>query len=411
MTEDLQELLDLVVDVWNQGFLGINVGRLLTALGIIVAFLIFRHVFTRLIMGRLEHQAARTKSRLDDDAVQALAPPIRFVPLVIGVFIAVGYLDFRDDIGAIADNVLRSLVVFNLFWFLFAAVAPFSFVFTRLERIFTRPMVEWLVKAVKVGIVFIGGAIILELWGIEVGPILAGAGLVGVAVALGAQDLFKNLIAGILVIAEKRFQPGDWVRVDGVVEGVVETIGFRSTRVRRFDKAPVYVPNAKLSDNAVTNFSDMTHRRIFWMIGVEYRTTVEQLREIRDGIESYILDNEDFAQPDEVSTFVRIDSFNDSSIDIMLYCFTRTTNWGEWLEIKERLAYHIMDVVLGAGAGFAFPSQSLYVEALPDDRPETFVPPQEDGGGSPSESKTPNGGQGRAEAAEVNEPPGPSESE
>ena len=396
-----------MVDIWTRGFLGIEVGRLLIALGIIVGFLIFRHFFTQVIMGRLHRWAESTESTLDDEAIEALAPPIRFIPLVIGIFIAIGYLDIRSSVGEVADNILRSLVVFTIFWLLFAAVGPFSFVFTKLERVFTRPMVEWLVKAVKIGIAFIGGAIILELWGIEVGPILAGAGLLGVAVALGAQDLFKNLIAGILVIAEKRFQPGDWVRVDGVVEGTVETIGFRSTRVRRFDKAPVYVPNAKLSDNAVTNFSEMTHRRIYWVIGVEYRTTVEQLREIRDGIESHIIDNADYAQPDEVSTFVRIDSFNDSSIDIMLYCFTKTTNWGEWLAIKERLAYHIMDVVHGAETGFAFPSQSLYVESLPDDRPETFVPP-EDGERPPRDEATRSGsGQGRQEAAELNEKPGP----
>ena len=412
MTEDLREFWNLVTDIWTQGFLGIEIGRLLIALGILVGFLIFRHFFTQIVMARLHRWAKGTESTLDDEAIEALAPPIRFIPLVIGIFVAVGYLDFRDGVGEVADNILRSLVVFTIFWLLFAAVGPFSFVFTKLERIFTRPMVEWLVKAVKIGIAFIGGAIILELWGIEVGPILAGAGLLGVAVALGAQDLFKNLIAGILVIAEKRFHPGDWIRVDGVVEGTVETIGFRSTLVRRFDKAPVYVPNAKLSDNAVTNFSEMAHRRIYWVIGVEYRTTVEQLREIRDGIESHVIGNPDYAQPDEVSTFVRIDSFNDSSIDIMLYCFTKTTNWGEWLEIKEKLAYHIMDVVQGAGTGFAFPSQSLYVESLPEDRPETFVPP-EDGAEKSSAGSTREGsarsgsGKGRKEAAELNEKPGP----
>ena len=143
-------------------------------------------------------------------------------------------------------------------------------------------------------------------------------------------------------------------------------IGFRTTTVRRFDRAPVYVPNARLADNAVTNFTRMSHRRIRWMLGVEYRTTLEQLREIRDGIERYILDSDEFANPDEVATFVRIDSFNDSSIDILLYCFTRTTVWGEWLEIKERLACRIKEIVEGAGAGFAFPSRSLYLENTGD---------------------------------------------
>ena len=154
----------------------------------------------------------------------------------------------------------------------------------------------------------------------------------------------------------------------------METIGFRSTMVRRFDKAPVHVPNAKLSDNAVINFSSMTHRRIYCMIAVEYRTTVEQLRQIRDRIEDHIGGSDDFAKPPEVPTFVRVDRFSDSSIDIMVYCFTKTILWGEWLIIKEKLAYRIKEIVEGAGAGFAFPSQSVYVESLPAGTPEQFVP-------------------------------------
>jgi MscS family membrane protein len=153
--------------------------------------------------------------------------------------------------------------------------------------------------------------------------------------------------------------------VDGIVEGTVEAIGFRTTTIRRFDKAPVFVPNSKLADNAVVNFTRMTHRRIYWKIGLVYDTSIPQLRAVRDRIESYILTNDDFAKPSEVSTFVRIDSFNDSSIDLMLYCFTKTTDWGEWLEIKETLALEIKDIVQNAGSNFAFPSQSIYLENIP----------------------------------------------
>jgi MscS family membrane protein len=231
------------------------------------------------------------------------------------------------------------------------------------------------VSFLHIAVVFIGAATILEIWGIRVGPILAGLGLFGVAVALGAQDLFKNLIAGVLVIAEKRMRVGDWIMVDGIVEGTVEHIGFRSTLVRRFDKAPVYVPNANLSDNAVTNFSEMTHRRIKWMIGIEYDATIGQLRAIRDGIEAHILNDAAFASPADVATFVRIDRFSDSSIDILLYCFTNTTNWGEWLKVKESLAYKIKEIVEAEGTGFAFPSQSLYIQTVPGEVAELFVPP------------------------------------
>jgi MscS family membrane protein len=373
--KSLEDFWSLVVEVWQHGLLGIDIGRILVALGIFLGFLILRRLFSRFVIARLKRWAEKSSTRLDNKIVAALEGPIRFIPVVMGAFFAVQYLQLTGLFSTVADNIVRSLVVLNIFWAFYQSVDPLSFLLGRLEKVFTHAMVEWLVKAIKAAFVFIGAATVLEVWGIEVGPLIAGLGLFGVAVALGAQDLFKNLIAGILIIAEKRFSNGDWIRVDGIVEGTVESIGFRSTRIRRFDKAPVQVPNTNLSDNAVTNFSAMTHRRIYWTIGVEYRTTVEQLRKVRDEIESYVLESPDFAKPPEVATFVRIDAFSDSSIDIMLYCFTKTTVWGEWLEIKERLACRIKEIVEGAGTGFAFPSRSLYVETLPSETPEAFVPP------------------------------------
>ena len=372
----LNNFWTLIVDVWQTGLMGIDIGRLVTAVCIFAVFLILRRLFTRFVLSSLKGMARKTSTDIDDRAIDALENPIRFIPLVLGIFFVFEYLDFPGTFDTIGDNLVRSLIAFAIFWALYRLVDPFSQFLNHLEKFFTATMVEWLVKAIRATFIFIGTATILQIWGIEVGPILAGLGLFGVAVALGAQDLFKNLIAGLLIIAEKRFNKGDWIRVDGTVEGTVESIGFRSTVVRRFDKAPVFVPNARLSDSAVTNFSSMTHRRIYWKIGVEYRTSVDQLRSIRDAIESYVANNDAFANPPDVVRFVRIDSFSDSSIDIMLYCFTRTTNWGEWLEIKEQLAYAIKEIVEGAGSAFAFPSQSLYIEATPDDSPETFLPPE-----------------------------------
>jgi len=157
------------------------------------------------------------------------------------------------------------------------------------------------------------------------------------------------------------------------VEGTVEHIGFRSTTIRQFDKAPVYVPNAAFADTPVINFSRMTHRRIKWAIGVEYRTTKEQLAYIRDEIEAYLWTNDDFAKPPEAALLVYVDTFNSSSIDFLVYCFTRTTNWEQWLQAKERLAYRIMEIVRAAGTDFAFPSSTLYVQE--QDPPEPFTPP------------------------------------
>ena len=367
----LQDFIDLVREVWEDGVFGIQITDTLLALLVFAAFLLFRNLLTRFVVAACKRAAARTEVTIDERVVEALEQPIRFVPVVMGVFFATSIVQVESGTEAFFRTVNRSLVAFTLFWSFYRLVDPVGHVLMHARGILTRSMIEWIQKAARVAFVALGAATILEMWGIAVAPIIAGLGLFGVAVALGAQDLFKNLISGLFVIGERRFHPGDWIHVDGVVEGIVEDIGFRTTTVRRFDKAPVFVPNSKLSDTAVTNFSRMTHRRIRWILGVEYRTSLEQLREIRDGIERYLLESPEFAHPPEVPTFVRIDAFGDSSIDILLYAFTRTTHWGEWLEIKERLAYEIKKIVEGAGAGFAFPSRSLYLETLPD-APEVF---------------------------------------
>ncbi len=376
--QDLQKFWELVVEVWQDGIVGIDVGRILVALAILFVFFVLRGLIARFLVAWLRSLTKRTNWSVDDQIVDAIAPPLRAVPVVFGIFVAGNYLQFDGVVDEIAQNVTRSLIAVVIFWTMARAVEPLSNAFTALEHLLGRELIDWIIKAMRFAVIVIGAATILQIWGIEIGPIIAGAGLLGVAVALGAQDLFKNLIAGILILAEKRFRKGDWIRVDGVVEGIVEAIGFRSTVVRRFDKAPVLVPNAQLSDTAVTNFSEMTYRRIYWHIGVEYRTTIDQLRTIRDEIARYIDENEDFVDASETSTFVRIDRFNDSSIDILVYCFTRTTVWGEWLEAKEGLAYAIKEIVEDAGTSFAFPSTSIYLESTPDDRPETFVPPSSD---------------------------------
>lgn len=372
--EKLKQFWLLVLDIWDKGVFETSFGRIFVALSIILLALLVRNLFVRLIIGWFHRMAKKTRTRFDDDALAVLERPMAFIPLVVGIYLAVDYLAFSGGLKIFADRLVRSLIVLVIFWAFRNLVVPFSTILRQLERYFTASMVDWLIKAIRVALIFIGVATVLEIWGIRIGPIIAGLGLFGVAVALGAQDLFKNLISGILIIAEKRFNPGDWIKVDGEVEGTVEDIGFRSTLIRQFDKAPVYVPNAKLSDNSLINYSKMSHRRIYWMIGVEYRTTVDQLRQIRDGIEAYIRECDAFDTSPAVPTFVRIDRFNDSSIDILIYCFTRTTLWGEWLAIKESLAYEIKRIIQAAGTAFAFPSQSVYVKRMPSDMPEVLAP-------------------------------------
>ena len=144
---------------------------------------------------------------------------------------------------------------------------------------------EWIISALKVILFILGFSAVLEIWGIKVAPIIAGLGLFGVAVALGAQDLFKNLISGVLVLVEKRFKKGDVIVIDGIIEGVVEKIGFRSTAIRRFDKSLCFIPNNQFAENAVTNISKISNRRINWLIGLEYKSSTKQLKSVCSDIE------------------------------------------------------------------------------------------------------------------------------
>ena len=381
--ESLSQFIKLVIEVWRDGYAGVDFGRYLTAIIIFLVFLFLRRMFSRFVLARIEAFAQRTKNDIDRKVLAALKGPLTFIPIVMGFFFATQYLDVKGSLDIVFEKATRSMIVFTFFWASFRLLDQFSYLVfgaTKLNAKLHSALLSWISNILKVLVAAIGAAAILEIWGINVGTLIAGLGLFGVAVALGAQDLFKNLIAGILILAESRFKNGDWIKVAGVAEGTVESIGFRSTRIRRFDKAPVVLPNTALSDNPVINFSQMTYRRIYWVLGVEYGTSVDQLKTIRDGIEKLVSDTNIFVSAEQASTFVRIDSFNASSIDIMLYCFTQTTDWGEWLKIKEQLAFDIKEVVENAGSSFAFPSTSLYVEKLPEalgnpeDTPSQLMP-------------------------------------
>lgn len=370
----------IVLEVWQQGFLGIDLGKIALAVIIFSIFFALRKKITNLILAHAERLAQKLNSETALKIINSLRAPLKMIPVILGTFLAIDYLNLDDGaLKIIADRTIRTLIACNLFWAFYVSITPLTKLLEPLKRVLTSEIIEWLVKTVKFLVVFFNIATVLEIWGINVGALIAGIGLFGIAGALGAQDLVKNLISGVLIIAEKRFRVGDWILVDGVVEGTVEQIGFRSTLIRRFDKAPVFVPNANLADAAVTNFSEMTYRRIFFHIGLVYSTTIEQLKKIRQRIEDYITTNPDFVSQANIPLFVRIDRFNNSSVDLMLYCFTKTKVWGEWLTIKEELTLEIKKIVEEEKTAFAFPSQSVYLENLPilGEKPEIFVPPSQ----------------------------------
>jgi len=350
----------LFLEVWKKGILGVDIFQVLIGLGIFLIFLLFRGLISKVIIGRLKKIAKRTTNKLDDTFVQAMEGPARFFPIVIGFFIASYYLEFSPESQSFIDNVNKSLITILIFWLIHQLIQPVTYLLGGLEKVLTKELIGWIVKALKILIFILGAAAVLELWGIKIGPIIAGLGLVGVAVALGAQDLFKNLISGILVLVEKRFKVGDWIIVENIIEGIVERIGFRSTVVRKFDKSLAIIPNFQFAENAVINVSATTNWIISWVITLQYNTTVEQLKKVRDEIEKYITTHKDYKT--SLGHAVRVDKFSDSSIDMYIRCFTVTDDWDEWLKVKERLAIEIKQIVEKNNASFAFPSQSIYVE-------------------------------------------------
>ena len=372
--ETFNSFTDLFLDVWNNGVFGINATDIIVSLLIFLLFYLLRRLIARFILNRLSRIVSKTSNQIDDAVIEVLDGPLKFLPVVLGFFIASSYLDVSDNNQDFLDLLNRSLITIFIFWLLHQLIIPFSFVIKNFESKISKPLVDWTLKGLKILVIVLGSVAILELWGIRVGPVIAGLGLFGVAVALGAQDLFKNLISGIMILMEKRFTVGDVILVSGEVEGVVEQIGFRSTLVRRFDSTPVMVPNYKFAEQSVTNYTRRHHRRIRWLIGLEYRTSIDQLKNIRDEINNLIEKDDNFAKNQNASFYVRIDSFSDSSIDMLVQTFTVTNEWAEFLKIKENLAVKIIEIVENNEAGFAFPSQSLYVEKLSDEKTEIFNP-------------------------------------
>ena len=351
---------DAFFELINVNLLGLNLGQYLIFFVLILISVVFNSLIANIIVNRLKFFVRKTVNKIDDKLFDALIPPCKLLPLVIVFFILSAYFDKDSNISFYFIKINNSLVTIFVFWFMHQLLIPFSIFFSRLEKTLSKAAVSWIINSIKYLIIFLGIAALLETWGIKVGPIIAGLGLLGVAVALGAQDLFKNLISGILVLVEKRFKIGDWILVDGIIEGIVEKIGFRSTTIRKFDKSLAIIPNFQFAENAVINVSETSNWLISWVITLQYDTTVEQLKTIRDEIENHINKSDDFNT--SIGVAVRVDKFSDSSIDMYVRCFTKTDSWNEWLSVKERLAIEIKQIVENNKASFAFPSQSIYVE-------------------------------------------------
>lgn len=337
--------------------------RVLAALAVpVVAWLIRKPVADALIK-LCKAIAKGVGFAVSEQVEKSVRPAIMVFVVAFGALVAHENIRLPEPYFGIVANLLVSVSVAAVFAAAYSLCKyiPEYFKEKRTKRV--PEQISWVVRVAQFIVVFVGVAAVFRVWGVDIGPVLAGMGLAGAAVALAAQDFLKNMLAGFSNAAERRFREGDWVRVEGVVEGTVESVDLRSTTVRRFDKAPVYVPNSELADKLLINFSRCPHRRIRWTISLTYTTSIDVLRKIRDNIESYIDDDDRFVPADRAARYVRIDSFNDSSIDMLVQCFSQSNVWADYLEAKEALALSIKSIVAEARGQFAFPSRSVYMEA------------------------------------------------
>ena len=324
-------------------------------------FRIQPHIHISVILNAFTKLANKTDSKIDDEILNALRKPIGLVPITIAIYVCTLILPLSGVIGDIATNIVKAFVIFTIFSVLANSVKP---IFEALSTSswLTASMQMWLERASKFIVWIIGIAIILDIFGIQIGPLVAGLGLFSVAVALGAQDLFKNLISGLLIIGENRFQPGDRIEVPGSLHGMVEDIGFRSTLVRMFDTAPMLVPNKDLSDVKVINHGNMEYRRISWTLNLIYSTTQEQLAKICGEITNFINTSDEFVINPNQESFARTDELASSSIDVRVLCYTEPVGLTDFSKIKQNLIFEIIKIVRNNGSEFAYPSTSVYVE-------------------------------------------------
>jgi MscS family membrane protein len=354
-------LIQIITNVWNQGFLGIGITEIIISMLIFVAGAISRAILVGRVLKWLESITINTESEIDDVLLDALKKPLGYVPMTIALYLIAIYLPLSGAAELFATNLIKALIAFTIFSALANSVTPIFQAFTS-TAVLTKSMTMWLERSARMIIWIIGAGIILDIFGIQIGPLVAGLGLFSVAVALGAQDLFKNLISGILIIGENRFQPGDRIEVPGQLHGMVEDIGFRSTLIRGFDTAPMLVPNKDLSDVKVINHGNMEFRRISWTLNLTYSTTQKQLAKICESITHYINTSDQFIVNPGQESFARTEELAASSIDVRVLCYTKPIGFTDFSKVKQDLIFEIIKLVRTNGSEFAFPSSSIYLE-------------------------------------------------
>lgn len=340
---------------------------------ILIVGIFARNLFSKLTVFVIGKIVKDHKGSLRESVLEALAKPLSFL-FVIGAFYLAGVVaDFPNELETFYQHVLKTLMAYTFILTIHSLVDPLSLILKRNKQGgLDEGMRCFLSRVFRVIVVTLGTLFILQIWGMNVGAFLAGLGILGMAVGFAAQDTIKNFFGCIALLADKAFQVGHLIRTPDV-EGVVESIGFRTTAIRQVDKALVHIPNAKLADAAIINFARRTNRRVFWTLGLTYETSGDVLERVAQRIRAFLEEHEGIeTDPKKVTTVVRFEKFNDSSIDLYCSFFTKTVVWKEYVVVREECILAFKRIVEEEGSGFAYPTQSLYIECN-----DSGVPTQE----------------------------------
>jgi len=337
---------------------GTTTDRYIYAIFIFIFFQVFR-VFLRKSAYAI---VKKTSNRYDDDILDVIKTPIDYLFIIIGANFAKAVLLLDDDISIFLDHVIRSGFIIVLFWALVQVLNHLAIHIHKISNRFgdkiSADVANFLVKSIRFFIIIIAFIAVLQEWGYNVSGFLASLGLVGMAFALAAKDTAANLFGSLVIFTDKPFKVGDWIMTPQV-EGTIETIGIRSTKVRTFAQALVTVPNATLANSAILNWSAMGKRRIKMMVGLTYDTKGEVVEKIVDDIRDMLKNHPQIHQE---TIHIYFTEFASSSLNIFCYYFTNTTNWGEFMKVQEDTNLKIMKIVQQNGSSFAFPTQTVHLE-------------------------------------------------
>ncbi|UCD37345.1 MAG: mechanosensitive ion channel family protein [Fidelibacterota bacterium] len=348
------------LDILQQELFGITVVRYLVASLLVLATLIVRKVADRYVFRWLHTWTSKTRFRYDDLILEAIQGPVGAIILLWGFYLATFSLASETPL----DEVLRPLfmgatsivVVWGLYRLVEVPAQWIESVLTRRDETLAAQFTPLIRKAMRITIVLLGGLLVIQNLGFSVTSLLAGLGIGGLAIALAGQDTIANLFGSLVVLTDRPMVVGDRIQI-GDVQGMVESIGFRSTRIRTFEKSLVVIPNKKLASDVIENWSAQPGRRVRMTIGVQYDSLPDKFEQLLQGIRQIIAEDEALETEGQYVHFI---DFGASSLDILVNYFTKTTDYQEHLVAREAINLKIMALVASLGLSFAFPSQTLY---------------------------------------------------